>query len=138
MKDFVISADRQRGIEHAGKGTVQREVTLRLYQDNIDRLYQAPALLHISPKMLVELKKEKSKPLREALLDIVTSCIDLNLSLDPSAYLFDLGIDFLQITSIAKEDQRLLHGIKPRLETSHATHHLHHSQYQNAGIRAAT
>ena len=87
MKDFVIFADQQRGVKHAGKGTVQREAILRLYQVDIDRLYQAPALPNISPKMLVELKNEKSKPLPEDLLDIVASCIDLNLSLDPSANL---------------------------------------------------
>ncbi|KAL8884758.1 MAG: hypothetical protein Q9192_006773 [Flavoplaca navasiana] len=103
MKDVIIFTDQQRGVEHAGKETVQREATLPLYQDDIDQLYQAPALPNISPKMLVGLKNEESKPLREALLDIVTSCIDLNLSQDPSAELFNLGIDSLQIIAIGKK-----------------------------------
>ncbi|KAL9632712.1 MAG: hypothetical protein Q9204_003679, partial [Flavoplaca sp. TL-2023a] len=46
---------------------------------------------------------EKSKPLHEALLHTVTSRTDLNLSLGPSADLFDPGIDSLQIISIAKK-----------------------------------
>ena len=121
MKDFVIFADQQRGVEHAGKGTVQREATLRQYQVDMDRLYQAPALPNISLKMLVELKNEKSKPLREDLLDIVTSCIDLNLSLDPPADLFDLGIKSLQIISIAKKINAYSMQFNPgsRLVTPH-------------------
>ena len=103
MEDFVLFADQQRGVEHAGKGTVQREATLRLYQDDIDQLYQAPAFPNTSPKMLVEPKDEKSKPLREVLLNIVTSCVDLDLSLEPLTDLFNLGIDSLQIISIAKK-----------------------------------
>lgn len=65
MKDFVTFADQQRGVENAGRGTVEREAKLRLCQDDNDQLYQAPALPNISPKMLVGLKNEKSKPHRD-------------------------------------------------------------------------
>lgn len=103
LKDFVIFADQERGVERAGKGTVQREPTLQLYQKDIDKLYEAPELPNTLPEMLVEAKDEEPVPLKEALPDIVSSCLEVDGDLAPDANLFDHGLDSIQTVSLAKK-----------------------------------
>ncbi|KAI4168740.1 MAG: hypothetical protein LQ343_006176 [Gyalolechia ehrenbergii] len=103
MKDFVIFVDEERGVERAGKGTIQREPTLQLYRNDIDRLYEAPALPNTLPEMLVQVKDQESKPLRKALLDIISTCLELDGELAPTANLFDHGLDSIQTVALAKK-----------------------------------
>ncbi|KAL8723927.1 MAG: hypothetical protein Q9166_008218 [cf. Caloplaca sp. 2 TL-2023] len=53
--------------------------------------------------MLFETKNGKSKPLREALIDVVLSSIEANNELTSTVDFFDLGLDSLQTISLAKQ-----------------------------------
>lgn len=103
LKDFVIFVDQERGVERAGKGTVQRESTLQLYRKDIDKLYEAPEIPNTFPETLVGAKDEESKPLREALPDIVSSCLEVDGELAPTENLFNHGLDSIQTVSLAKK-----------------------------------
>ncbi|KAL8935223.1 MAG: hypothetical protein Q9216_005533, partial [Gyalolechia sp. 2 TL-2023] len=103
MKDFVIFVDEERGVERAGKGTVQREPTLQLYRNDIDKLYEVPALPNTSAEVFVQIEDEGSKSLRKALLDFVSSCLDMESNLEPTANFFDHGLDSVQTVSLAKK-----------------------------------
>ncbi|KAL9595711.1 MAG: hypothetical protein Q9219_006277 [cf. Caloplaca sp. 3 TL-2023] len=103
MKDFIIFVDKSRGVERAGKGTVQRAATLALYQADIDKLYEAPSLPNTSPKLLLGTESEESRPLRRALIDIVLSCIEPKGDMSLSRDFFELGLDSLQTISVAKQ-----------------------------------
>ncbi|KAL9027102.1 MAG: hypothetical protein Q9196_004324, partial [Gyalolechia fulgens] len=117
MKDFVIFVDRERGVERSGKGTVQREPTLQLYRDDIDKLYEVPELPNTLPEMLVQAENAGSKPLREALLDLVSSCLDLDGDLAATANLFDHGLDSIQTVSLAKKINAYFMQSNPRPPT---------------------
>ncbi|KAL8772287.1 MAG: hypothetical protein Q9209_002499 [Squamulea sp. 1 TL-2023] len=103
LRNFVIFVDRNRGVQRAGKGTVQREATLGLYQEDIDRLYEAPALPNTSSDVLLGTKISKSKPLRQALIDIVSSCIELSGESMSTVDFFNIGLDSLQTVLLAKQ-----------------------------------
>lgn len=50
MKDFIVFTNPEKGVERAGKGTVQRSKTLEMYETEIDELYHSTALPGIPPK----------------------------------------------------------------------------------------
>lgn len=103
MKDFVIFTDKTKGVERAGKGTVQRMMTLDLYREEIDTLYQAPALPNTAPSMLIDSATQEADTLRSALFRIVSACTWLNGELTATADLFELGLDSLQTISLSKQ-----------------------------------
>jgi nucleoside-diphosphate-sugar epimerase len=103
MKDLVVFTDKTRGVERAGKGTVQRMMTLGLYREEIETLYQAPALPNTAPDMLIGNATQEADTLRSALFRIVSACTWLNGELTATADLFELGLDSLQTISLSKQ-----------------------------------
>ena len=115
MKDFVIFTDSERGVERAGKGTVQRSPTLHLHHKEIDKLYETPALPNVVPEILVDADTLKSKGMRDALVRIISSCTWLSGQLEPTTDLFDVGLDSLQVISLSKQINAYLMQAEPDL-----------------------
>lgn len=103
MKDFILFTDEKKGVERAGKGTVQRMMTLQLYEEEIDRLYEMPELPNRSPELLTGTECQDSETLRDALYRLVSACTWLKGELAFDANLFALGLDSLQTISLSKQ-----------------------------------
>ena len=91
-------------------------MTLKLYQQEIDRLYKTPELPNLSPDVLLESKNNDSEALRDALFRVVSNCIWLDGDLTYSADFFELGLDSLQVISLAKQINAYLMQTMPHLQ----------------------
>lgn len=91
----------------AGKGTVQRSLTLELYKPELDALYKsANELTSVCLKAI----PEGSKNLGE-LKDIISKSLDIDISqLASDADLFEYGIDSLKIMVLTRNINNLLNA----------------------------
>ena len=103
LKDFVIFTKDVKGVVRTGKATVQRSQTLRMYENEIERLYEAAALPNTSPETPIDAGTvRKPYSLQDGLTRIISGCNWLNGNLKASADLFELGLDSLQVISLSK------------------------------------
>jgi len=136
MKDLVVFTDKTRGVERAGKGTVQRMMTLGLYREEIETLYQAPALPSTAPDMLIGNATQEADTLRSALFRIVSACTWLHGELTATADPLELGLDSLQTISLSKQINAYLLQTMPN-EAGHPPNYLRISQYRDAWVYAS-
>ncbi|KAG7007189.1 non-canonical non-ribosomal peptide synthetase FUB8 [Physcia stellaris] len=113
MKDFILFTDETKGVERAGKGTVQRMMTLQLYEEEINRLYEMPELPNRSPELLTGTEFQNSETLRDALYRLVSACTWLKGELTFDSNLFALGLDSLQTISLSKQINSYLMQAQP-------------------------
>lgn len=98
-REMIILATDDKPFPRAGKGTVQRKMTMQLYNGELNDLYEASERHQgrQNPKVDADLQSEESVHS----LIAATMGIDAS-SLDATSDLFELGLDSLQVTVIAK------------------------------------
>lgn len=97
MKDCIIFTKAEKPVPRAAKGTVQRMMTLDLYKDEIDELYDPRAAAGKSSKD----SASGQETLQEFLSRIISDEILLE-SLSDDADFFEAGLDSLQVIALTK------------------------------------
>lgn len=104
-RDMIIFTSPEKPMLRAGKGTVQRQLTLGLYSDELDELYK-----RVENATAVENPSDgDDSSVGETVRSILGSSTDLQLDgLDKNANLFELGVDSLQVSVIARKLNKYL------------------------------
>lgn len=102
LKDFILLTRKEKPVERADKGTVQRTTTLQLYQEEIAGLYRSPELPKIIPEMLVATEVQRPRKPREVLYEILSASVNSKDELADDTDFFDLGLDSLQTLALCK------------------------------------
>jgi thioester reductase-like protein/acyl carrier protein len=90
----------------AGKGSVQRKMTLDAYASEIDSLYKAG---EASARQSIKRSGEHLDDIGTAIKNIISTGTNINAHAIPTdADLFELGLDSLQVTTIARDLTDLL------------------------------
>ncbi|KAK6082253.1 Iterative polyketide synthase CazM 8 [Seiridium cupressi] len=115
-KNMILLTTAEKPMLRAGKGTVQRKLSLDLYAQELDALYRANEQALSRPTEASSVLQDGNGSIHDAVKRIVAESTDLDMaqvSLD--ANLFELGLDSLQVVSITKAINRLLssRGIAP-------------------------
>lgn len=106
-RDMIAFTTAKKPMLRAGKGTVQRKMTLELYKTELDALYESNAELTNDPTNNTSNSHHHSVP--DTIKHIVTAATGLGInSLIPEADLFEMGIDSLQVTLIARQINQFL------------------------------
>ena len=129
LRDMVIFTSPDKPMLRAGKGTVQRKLTLNLYEAELKALYKRNESLNGTTNGSVAADQSAASAVR-AILSISTD-IDLSTAA-PDTDLFDLGLDSLQVTVIAKRINEFLAttGIQQSITTR--------AVYANASLEGLT
>ncbi|KAL7629881.1 hypothetical protein AAE478_001404 [Parahypoxylon ruwenzoriense] len=99
-RQFMMLSDTAKPFLRAGKGTVQRAHTLKLYKDEIDKLYDGAGELSNNAAPLIDASSENT--LRESLLDLFQTRIGAKRKLEQDSDFFSAGIDSLQVISASR------------------------------------
>ena len=98
-RELVTLSDPEKPFHRAGKGTIQRAATVRLYKDDIDRLYEkADQLLGYEA---VELDISSEDALANSVQQLIAKTADLP-SLKEDDDFFNVGVDSLQIINASR------------------------------------
>ena len=103
MKDFILFTTSEKPVLRTGKGTIRRQMTLSLYQNEIDKLYGAIAIPNIPATTLMNGELKDVNNLRDSLYRIVSACTWLNNKLTLEADFFELGLDSLQVVALTRQ-----------------------------------
>ncbi|CAO1604629.1 hypothetical protein XANCAGTX0491_008173 [Xanthoria calcicola] len=90
-------------MERTGKGTVQRTDTLRLYKDEIIKLFKTPEIPKIDPRQVVPPEIDQGSTLRKVLNELVSTSVEHDGEIDDQTDFFDLGLDSLQALALSKK-----------------------------------
>ncbi|KAI0973640.1 hypothetical protein F4678DRAFT_486821 [Xylaria arbuscula] len=97
----------------AGKGTVQRRLTLDLYASELNALYEAVSAPVQQP---IAVHGEDNGSVEDAVKVIIISSTDIDAqNISPDSDLFELGLDSLQVTAIVRRLNEYIssHGKRP-------------------------
>ena len=103
-RNMILFTASDKPMLRAGKGTVQRRLTVELYERELDSLYEAQALGIVSG---VQHDENLPSIIRRLLIE-TTDILDDVLEYD--ADFFELGMDSLQVTMLAKRINDVLVG----------------------------
>jgi hypothetical protein len=109
-RHMILFTSPGKPMLRAGKGTVQRRLTVELYAEEIDALYEES---NAELKLTHQGNSPSSfKDAKDMVKQVVASCTDIDVSrVDPSADLFELGLDSLQILLMTREINNALSSI---------------------------
>ncbi|KAI0478019.1 hypothetical protein F4859DRAFT_520911 [Xylaria cf. heliscus] len=116
-RNMIIFTSAAKPMLRAGKGTVQRRLTLDLYAPELDALYEAATVSVQQPNTGVGGGYGGYGDVEAAIKAIITSSTDIDAQNIPSdGDLFELGLDSLQVTTVVRKlnEYISLHG-KPHL-----------------------
>ncbi|KAI1739540.1 hypothetical protein F4680DRAFT_466372 [Xylaria scruposa] len=104
-QNMIIFTSAAKPMLRAGKGTVQRRLTLDLYASEIGALYEAVSAAVQQPKTNGDDKGYRGYGSVEATIrDIVTSSTDIDAQgISSDSDLFELGLDSLQMTLLVRK-----------------------------------
>lgn len=128
-RNMIIFTSRDKPMLRAGKGTVQRKLTIDMYAPELDALYQAKEL-HDESRNLVT---SNEGSIEDIVRNIIAGSTEINVnSVSLDADLFEIGLDSLQVTVITRELNKYLslRGKAPSLATRDV--------YSNSSISALT
>ncbi|KAH6644984.1 hypothetical protein BKA67DRAFT_664833 [Truncatella angustata] len=136
-RDMVIFTTTQKPMLRAGKGTVQRQLTIEMYADELNALYEASDETSSiftdaatedyliddaeSTKKYADAKEFVSDGcnVSVALKNMIAQATEIDVNqISPDTNLFELGLDSLQVILIAKEIKKLLfdRGVRQKFE----------------------
>ncbi|KAK7745196.1 putative NRPS-like protein biosynthetic cluster [Diatrype stigma] len=110
-RNMIIFTSADKPMLRAGKGTVQRRATLDLYAAELDALYKAAEELAGGPadRAADGGVTNSHDGVEDAVKSIISTSTDIDIQALPTdANLFELGMDSLQVTLIARELNRVL------------------------------
>lgn len=120
-RNMIIFTSADKPMLRAGKGTVQRQATLDLYAAELDALYKAVEALAGDPANRAPGGgiTDGHDGVEHAVKNIIATSTDIDIKALPTdANLFELGLDSLQVTLIARELNKFLsaRGRRPIVE----------------------
>ncbi|KAI0896934.1 hypothetical protein F4806DRAFT_487004 [Annulohypoxylon nitens] len=128
-RDMIAFTSPDKPMLRAGKGTVQRKLTVDMYALELDALYQAKEL-HDEPKNLVT---SDEGSIEDIVRNIIAGSTEINVnSVSLDVDLFEIGLNSLQVTIITRELNKYLslRGKAPSLDTR--------TVYSNSSISTLT
>ncbi|KAI2640771.1 hypothetical protein GGS26DRAFT_539733 [Hypomontagnella submonticulosa] len=100
-RNMVIFTTAGKPMLRAGKGTVQRAMTVDMYASEIDALYRANET-PVNSNTAVGTDIHQNS--QDAVKNVIATFTDIDITaLPPTADLFQLGLDSLQVTIITRE-----------------------------------
>ncbi|KAI1213865.1 uncharacterized protein F4807DRAFT_203056 [Annulohypoxylon truncatum] len=126
--NMIAFTSPEKPMLRAGKGTVQRRLTVDMYASELDALYKANELSGNGP---TRNDTNNNDSVEDTVKSIIAASTDIDVnSLSLNADLFELGLDSLQMTVITRELNKYLslHGKEQSLETK--------TVYSNSSISA--
>ncbi|GAW24728.1 hypothetical protein ANO14919_143200 [Xylariales sp. No.14919] len=99
-REFIQLSSPEKPFLRAGKGTVQRASTLKLYKDEIDALYEKVG--HVSDVEAPKLDLSSEQALVESIQDLFHMRLGGQEKLQPDADFFSSGIDSMQVISASR------------------------------------
>ncbi|KAI1474899.1 acetyl-CoA synthetase-like protein [Daldinia eschscholtzii] len=103
-RQLITFASPDKPFHRAGKGTVQRASTLKLYKEEIDRLYEDADKAFQEAAPTIDMSSESA--LAESIKDIFRTRLEAKGELELDTDFFSAGIDSPQVINAS----RLLHG----------------------------
>ena len=100
-KEFVLFTTPEEPMLRAGKGTVQRMSTVKLYEPELNELYAASQSGPVQPST-VSLSLSSEKSLRGALRSIVAAQLESDRFTDDDE-LFAYGLDSLKVANLVRQ-----------------------------------
>lgn len=99
-RDMVLFTSSGKPMLRAGKGTVQRKMTLKLYASELDALYKASEEF---VRVSADGGNGGGRSAGDLVMDVITKFTDIDVQgLAPEADLFELGLDSLQVMTMAR------------------------------------
>ncbi|KAI0508876.1 hypothetical protein F5B22DRAFT_378949 [Xylaria bambusicola] len=99
-REFVRLCPPEKPFLRAGKGTIQRAGTLKLYKDEIDELYEKAG--QVADGAAPELNLSSEQTLIESIQDLFHSRLDSGQVLEPDTDFFASGIDSMQVIGASR------------------------------------
>ncbi|KAF7115496.1 hypothetical protein CNMCM5793_002454 [Aspergillus hiratsukae] len=101
LRDYVFLSDLARPFPRAGKGTIQRAMAVKLYADDIRRIFESSSDTNGVPAAGVELDFSSETTLADGIRDLVQRTLSLPaLGVDDD--FFSVGVDSLQVLQLAR------------------------------------
>lgn len=101
LRDYVFVSDPARPFPRAGKGTIQRAMAVKLYADDIRRIFESSSEANGVPAAGVELDFGSETSLADGIQDLVQRTLKLRaLGVDDD--FFTVGVDSLQVLQLAR------------------------------------
>ncbi|RYC58014.1 hypothetical protein CHU98_g8197, partial [Xylaria longipes] len=99
-RDFIMLASPEKPFHRAGKGTIQRPATIKLYKDEIDELYQK--VQQVSDVDAPQLDLSSEEALTESIQKLFQARLGIQHELQPDADFFSSGVDSMQVIGASR------------------------------------
>ncbi|KAI0114360.1 hypothetical protein GGR51DRAFT_504049 [Nemania sp. FL0031] len=99
-RDFITLASTEKPFLRAGKGTVQRAATVKLYKDEIDEFYEKAG--HVSDVEAPQMDLSSEESLIKSIQNLFQARLGVEHKLEPDADFFSSGIDSMQVISASR------------------------------------
>ncbi|KAI2468516.1 acetyl-CoA synthetase-like protein [Annulohypoxylon bovei var. microspora] len=103
-RQFIVLSNPNKPFNRAGKGTIQRGSTLKMYKDEIDKLYEAAD--HLFDTTTTRMDASSEDTLIESIQKMFETELGFKGELGPDSDFFSAGIDSLLVINAS----RVLHG----------------------------
>lgn len=108
-KDMIILASPEKPFLRAGKGSIQRRMTVDMFQPEIEQLYASQTTSQNGDSQALSLDLTRPDLLPEALRFVIASEVDRDpASIALDADLFSVGLDSLLAANISRQINRAL------------------------------
>lgn len=105
-RDMILFTAADRPMPRAGKGTVQRQATVALYKEDLDKLYASSEIVSVNGRLDT---LGDSADISQTVKTIISVSTDISVAeIAATDNLFELGLDSLQIMTIVKNVNKYL------------------------------
>ncbi|KAI0173134.1 acetyl-CoA synthetase-like protein [Hypoxylon sp. FL1284] len=99
-REFIILTSPDKPFPRAGKGTVQRAGAIKLYEEEINRLYESVGTVYEAEAPTIDASSEDS--LSNAIREVFRSRVGAKAELEDDTDFFSVGIDSLQVINASR------------------------------------
>ncbi|KAI1349456.1 hypothetical protein F5Y01DRAFT_289187 [Xylaria sp. FL0043] len=99
-REFIMLSSPEKPFLRAGKGTIQKAATLKLYKDEIDELYEKAG--QVSDVDAPELDLSSEESLIQSIQDLFRTRLGSGQMLEADADFFSSGVDSMQVISASR------------------------------------
>ncbi|KAI1813224.1 nonribosomal peptide synthetase [Poronia punctata] len=99
-REFVMLSSPQKPFLRAGKGTIQRAGTLKLYKDETDKLYERVGQVSKDDAPHIDLSSEEA--LIGSIQDLFSNRLGVGGKLEPDADFFSGGVDSMHVIGASR------------------------------------
>jgi thioester reductase-like protein len=100
-RKLIAVSNPDKPFRRAGKGTIQRVATLKLYKDEIEKIYETAGRVSSTEVKPVDVSSEDA--LMKSIIDVFVASLDMDAAkLGPDTDFFGVGIDSLQVINASR------------------------------------